>query len=495
MSAGTAKNTRLKTGQMKRKIFLLAGLGYGDEGKGTTVDWLSANYPVKSIWRYNGGAQAAHHVVSEAGESHCFSQLGSGLLTKPITTYLSKFMVINPISLRAEYEELRTKIGFPIPEIYLDPQALVITPYHVLINQMREVSRGEKRIGSCGRGVGETMKDARNYSQEIIRVQDLSNPTTLKYKLRFWRTLKIDAAEQLIGSDANSEGIPLRLALNLEKMRSEDYFQDLLAWYDDFAKWSGVKMMASSMELSAKLDSDSDIIFEGAQGALLDRDHGFYPHVTQSDTSFRNAERLLQENEIMGEVIKIGILRAYSTRHGAGPFVTYDSELANLIPEQNNTTNDWQGDFRVGWLDLVATRYALKILGEINGIALTNLDRLLSIKKIKTCNAYEYRGSKSREEVAKFFDLEPGSAGKQSPLVITGIKLLASPELSDYYLRQEMTNILNDCQPIYQTHKVDSTKFVRNYVKHLEQILGTKVLLTSTGPKASEKKITTPLLK
>ncbi len=479
---------------MKRKIFLLAGLGYGDEGKGTTVDWFSANYPVKSIWRYNGGAQAAHHVVSEAGEVHCFSQLGSGLLAKPITTYLSRFMVINPISLRGEYEELQTKIGFPIPEIYLDPQALVITPYHVLINQMRETSRGENRVGSCGRGVGETMKDARNYSQEIIRVKDLSNPATLKYKLRFWRTLKIDVAEQFVGADANREGIPLRLALNLEKMRSEDYFQDLLAWYDDFAKWPAVKVMASPAELNAILNSDSDIIFEGAQGALLDHNYGFYPHVTQSDTSFRNAEILLQENKIRGEVIKIGILRAYSTRHGAGPFVTYDSELTDLIPEQNNTTNDWQGDFRVGWLDLVATRYALKILGEVNGLALTNLDRLMSFKEIKTSNAYEYRGPKSRTEVAKFFDLEAPAVGNpDSPVIISGIKLPPAEKLAGYHFQKEMTSFLNDCRPIYLAHQVDPAHFVSDYSQYLEEMLGIKVLLTSVGQKASEKKLITPL--
>lgn len=481
---------------MERKIFLLAGLGLGDESKGATVDWLQTVYPVGSIWRYNGGAQAAHHVVSEQGKVHCFSQLGSGLLSGPVTTCLSRFMVVNPIALMGEYEELETKIEHHIPEICLDSQALIITPYHTLINQIREISRGEKRLGSCGRGVGETMKDAKKYPQEIIRVKDLSNPAVLKYKLRFWQTLKTDAAEQIFDSYPADDALPARLVMNLQKMRSEEYFQALLYGYKVFSKQTAFRVTDDLNPLSLLINPNTDIVFEGAQGVLLDRDRGFYPHVTQSDTSFRNAEELILEQNLSGEIVKLGILRAYSTRHGVGPFVTYDSELTELIPDQNNIENEWQGDFRIGWLDLVATRYALKVLGKINGIALTNLDRFEGLSEVKTCSVYEYDGLYSREKIEKFFDLELEDSNQQNlKPIITGIKLLSTEQLVDYDARQTVTNILNDCRPIYQIHLVDPKKFVQDYIQFLEQNLKVKVLLSSAGPKASNKTLLASLSK
>jgi len=403
-------------------------------------------------------------------------------------------MVINPISLRAEYEELQTKVEHTIPEICISSQALVITPYQVLLNQIRELSRGDNRFGSCGRGVGETIKDAKRFPKQIIRMEDLSDLPLLKHKLRFWRVMKTDEAEQLTAEAFSNQDLPLRLALNLEKMHSDDYFQDLLAWYADFSQWPVFKIVDDKTSVAYGIKSDSDIIFEGAQGALLHRDYGFYPHITQSDTSFQNAEKLIKEQGLAGEVIKLGIMRAYMTRHGAGPFVTYDLELTDMIPEANNVSNDWQGDFQCGWLDLVATRYALKILGEVNGLVVTNLDRLASLEQIKTCASYEYSGSYPRKIIEQFFETAPVSK-LQPALQITGIKLLSKEQASDYEARQIITNIMRDCRPVYQIHKVDKANFIQDYVQYLETVLQIKVLLTSAGPRASEKTLLTPLSK
>jgi adenylosuccinate synthase len=475
---------------MERKIFLLAGLGDGDESKGSIVDWLTRNYPVKSIWRYNGGAQASHHVVLDEGIMHCFSQIGSGSLVRPVTTYLTNFTAINPISLRAEYEELQTKIKFPLLEIYLDEQALIITPYHVLINQMREISRGTKRFGSCGRGVGEAISDSERYQEKVLRASDFKDMAEFRYKLRILQVLKIDQGEQLLDLDPENA----ELLIRLEKMRSEKHFQDLVDWYLDFPRWSGVRIVTKREVSMLLIEDESDIVFEGAQGPLLDRDYGFYPHITKSNTRFDNAEKLIQEYKLTGDIIKIGVLRAYATRHGAGPFLSYDASLTTLIPEQHNTTNDWQGDFRIGWFDLLTTRYALKMVGKIRGIALTNLDRLLDLDEVKVCVAYKYQGSANFSKVSQFFDYRLDKINSRVAIVITDIKLPPSDKLKNYIWRQQITNILNNCQPIYQTLPVDKINFIADYIKYLEKELGENVHLISTGPSASDKKIVKPLI-
>ena len=465
---------------MAKRIFLLAGIAYGDETKGSIADWLTTCYPVSDIYRYNGGSQAAHHVVLPDGTFHCFSQLGSGLLSKPIRTHLSRFMAVNPMNLFREYEVLKEKVSFVIPEIYLDKQALVITPYHKLINQMREISRGDKRYGSCGKGVGEAMKDSKKYGREVLRIGDLNDLPTLKYKLRFSQALKIDEAEQLLAVNVDNH----ELLSRLQKMKSPEYFNYLVNWYEDFSIHQNIKFEDSII-------SDGDEIYEGAQGALLHRDFGFYPHITQSDTSFNNAEELIKDKRGDAEVFRIGILRAYSTRHGAGPFVTYDEKLSALITDEHNSTNDFQGDFKSGWLDFVATRYALRIVGQINGITLSHLDKLRELTEVKTCDSYQYCGPESLDTLKQFFECH--SIGNHFRPIITDIKLVPDDKYTDWSWRQKVTNILQDCRPIYQTLRFGKAVFINRYVEHLEAHLKNKIILVSTGPTAGDKKILRPL--
>lgn len=468
---------------MERKIFILAGLGYGDEGKGTVADFLTSVFPVESIWRYNGGAQAAHYVTSPEGIVHCFSQFGSGSLSKPVSSVLSRFTAINPISLFSEHKVLQEKIHFPLPEINLDARALVVTPYHSLINQMREISRGKKRVGSCGRGIGETFRDVEGFGDKVLRIGDLGNLSVLKHKLNFLRLIKIDQAEQLLLSDPTNP----ELLRRLEKLNDEEYFWNLMEFYLYFSTWRPVKIFSNPEDLVGLMNPRSDIIFEGAQGVLLDRDYGFFPHVTQSNTSFRNAEELIRENNLSGEIIKIGIIRAYATRHGAGPFLTYNPELSKLIPDENNVSGPWQGEFQNGWLDLVALRYALKITGGIDGLALTNIDRLQNFTEIKVCSSYEYFGQGSLKTLEKYFELQIDDHNHN--LIINGLKLTPADKLKDYVWRQEITDILTECCPIYETLKVNASSFTEDYVQYLEQKLNVKILITSHGPKAHDKKL------
>ena len=459
---------------MKKRIFIVAGLGYGDESKGSIVDWLSSVYPVKEIWRYNGGSQAAHNVVLEDGVNHCFAQFGSGLLEAPVLTGLSRFMAINPINLMNEYEILEKKLKFKMPPIYIDSQSPVITPYHVLTNQIRELSRGLDRRGTCGYGVGETFKDAEKYPRQILRIGDLNDINILKSKLKFWRALKIDEAEQLAGSSPTCLFWLGRIGVKLDS-----YFDFLLNFYSGFLGENNIHSFDNNFSFP---EVCGDVVYEGAQGVLLHRDYGFFPHVTQSDTSFQNAEKLIAERKLEGEVFKIGVLRAYWTRHGAGPFVTEDESLKDIIPEEHNKENEWQGDFRLGWFDLVAARYALKIIGSVDGLALTNLDRLLNFKEIKVCVAYRYQG-RYPQLVAKYFICEP--VASDNSVLITGIK---KPLINPRNFMRQITCFLNSCEPVYETIKVTSD-FFNQYPKYLEEKLGVKIVLISTGPKASDKKV------
>ena len=150
--------------------------------------------------------------------------------------------------------------------------------------------------------------------------------------------------------------------------------------------------MVDEAAIKTLLAQSGTIIFEGAQGVLLDENYGFAPYTTWSTTTFSNADTLIQEHAYPGEVIRLGLLRAYGTRHGAGPFPTEDRTLTLTLPDQHNTWNDWQRTFRVGYLDLVATRYAKDVLGKLDYLAITNIDRLTMMPEWKVCNSYSYAG-------------------------------------------------------------------------------------------------------
>jgi len=189
-------------------------------------------------------------------------------------------------------------------------------------------------------------------------------------------------------------------------------------------------------------------------------------------------------------VIKVGVLRAYATRHGAGPFVTEEDSLSSMLPEMDNKHNEWQGKFRVGWFDAVASRYALKAIGGVDCLALTCLDRLLELEEVKVCSAYKYYGNRATDEVEEYFDCIMDRINKR--LYITGIKLLSETEKSDEKIRLMITEILNDCQPDYEEVKVGEN-FIDGYVKLLEKRMGVKITLISTGPTAGDKQVISPL--
>ena len=332
------------------KAVIVADLGFGDSGKGTMTDYLVRSLDAGLVVRFNGGAQAGHTVVDPDGRRHTFSQFGAGSLVPGVRTHLSRFMIVHPGGLLREAEILG---GDCLSRLTVAPEALVITPFHQAANRIRETRRGALRHGSCGLGVGETVADSLAFPEDSIRFKDLSAPAALRRKL-----LRVQSRKwSELGSDPVLE--------------SRDVIDD----------WIG---LVGSMGVPMAEDRFREtVVFEGAQGVLLDEWRGFHPYTTWSTCTFDNALELL--SDYPGQTVRLGVLRSYHTRHGAGPLPTEDASL--VLEEPDNHFGPWQGAFRNGWADAVLGRYALACCGGVDGLAITHLDRVRPDWKL--CVGYE----------------------------------------------------------------------------------------------------------
>lgn len=336
---------------------VLVDLAYGDSGKGSMTDYLVRKNEADLVVRYNGGPQASHHVVLPDGRWHGFSQFGAGTFAGA-KTYLSEYMLFEPYAFVNEASDLVAKgIDRPFSMVTINERAIVITPWHWMMNQLRETARGAERHGSCGFGVGEARADELERSF-IIRVNDMSDCLN---RLKFIKEHKIAEAERL-GYDASE-----MIAENPGKVQA-DY-----------------RFMRTVMNVVSEMPEVSgNVVFEGAQGVLLDERWGWAPYNTWTDTTTNNAMSLIRDANF--ESVEVtGIVPAVMTRHGRGPFV---SEVADrkLVPFRHNRLNEWQGPVRVGRLDTVAIRYALRHC-RVDNIALTMCD--LGYLPLEIVNQYE----------------------------------------------------------------------------------------------------------
>jgi len=368
-----------------QQAFLTVDLGFGDAGKGSIVDFLTRTYGAHTVVRYNGGAQAGHRVVAGlAGapqRAHVFAQFGSGTLAGA-ATHLSRYMVLDPLAMLAEADHLR-QIGVndPFGRTTIDQGALVITPFQRAINRLREVARGQERHGSCGLGIGETVADALAYPGQVLYAGDFGCPDRLYAKLVFLHQRNLAKLAAIPGLDHADPQVASELAWLAES----DWADWLLPAYAEFA---AVAQIVPPAHLATLLQRPGAVIFEGAQGVLLDEWHGFHPYTTWSTTTLANADQLLAEADYGGVITRIGITRAYSTRHGAGPFVTEDAVWSHQLPDACNQTGTWQQNFRVGPLDLVMLRYAARVVGQLDALAVTCLDRMATAPAWQLCGAY-----------------------------------------------------------------------------------------------------------
>jgi adenylosuccinate synthase len=434
-----------------RKATIVVGLGFGDEGKGTTVDHLCrASDRAPLVVRFNGGSQAAHNVITPDGRHHTFAQFGSGSFLPHCKTFLSRFMLVDLFSLFQEARNL-IKLGCvnPIDRLFIDREAKIITPFQKSANRLREALRSH-RHGSCGMGIGETMADSLAQTPLTVQAKDLSSRSVLVRQLRAIQEKKI----QEFGS--NILDLPGPLALSLSEdiniifdVSAPEFFADLMI---DMAEALNI----CEGSLLKTLEYKHSLILEGAQGVLLDEWYGFHPFTTWSTTTTANALTLLDEIEFDGKRESLGILRTYHSRHGAGPFPTERSELTKAIPELHNGQGPWQGGFRNGHFDGVLARYALEVC-PVDSMVLTHVDRL------------------------PLFDMKYVTAYHSQTEVTSSLKL--KDELTDLVYQEGLTRILENSKVIY-SGRYDSED---SYIQALEDLCGTPISMLSRGPTTTDK--------
>lgn len=358
---------------MSDTALIVVGLSFGDEGKGTIVDHLCRVHDADRVIRYNGGAQASHSVVLPDGREHCFHQFGSGTFAGA-KTHLSKYMMVNPAMIFDENAHL-IELGINgLHGLSVHENALITTSFHVAANRLREVSRGGKRHGSCGLGIGETMSDF--LDGHAIFARDLKDPLLLRDKLDRLRKRKYWEFKDTATPREDGPWPEYYKILSPKQTPHEiDHLMDI---YEIFAE---------CVEIRSDDPLDGVTVFEGAQGVLLDQDlpPHFQPHTTWSKTTSENALRILEENQASPEVTITGVLRAYATRHGAGPFPTFSEDLTAALRDPHNPTNPWQGGFKCGHLDLQLLRWAAHYEGMtgLDELAVTCLDQIGDVTRVR----------------------------------------------------------------------------------------------------------------
>jgi len=361
------------------KAYITVGLGFGDEGKGATTEFLVqeafVNHKIPVVVRYCGGSQCGHNVQNDSGRRHTFSQFGAGTI-RGAKTFLDKNVIINPRAMVREAAHLCT-MGVPEPfrALTVHPECLVSTVHHQQLNKAREVLRGCENHGTCGHGIGEVRLFHLRHPEESIKANDLLSYDVLTEKLQF---LKEYCRKELHPLDEALTSLLRSHRAELPTARDVDILEDL---YSD----------SYSLHICEDLPSHDTLVFEGAQGVLLDETYGFHPYTTWSTTTTKHA---LERVRAMGitDVKVIGVTRAYATRHGAGPFPTYDQKLTESFPDLGNPHNVWQGGMRLGWLDLPLLRYAIAATGGIDELAVNCLDEY-ELSDQKVCTEYPFEFS------------------------------------------------------------------------------------------------------
>ncbi|MCB1056360.1 MAG: adenylosuccinate synthase, partial [Acidobacteria bacterium] len=348
---------------------VIVGMQWGDEGKGKIVDLICPAFD--AVVRYQGGHNAGHTV--RFGEAHFSLHLiPSGILRKGMLCALGNGMVIQPDAL---FEEMARLEGMGIDfagRYFISNRAHVVLPAAAALDQAREAAGGDGRIGTTSRGIGPTYE--LKASRFGIRLGDLASPS-LEPRLRALLR-KIDAELAALGASPAEEG-------------PEETLARCLRWQEKLAPY----LADTELEIHRWLTEGKSVLLEGAQGTLLDLDHGTFPYVTSSSSTAGGActGTGLPPTALSGA---IGVLKAYTTRVGGGPFTTeLGSEVGEFLRQRGNEYGTTTGrPRRCGWLDLVAARYAQRLNG-IAAVALTKLDVLDDLDEIPVCVGYRKNGS------------------------------------------------------------------------------------------------------
>jgi len=447
------------------RAHIVVDLGFGDAGKGLLTDSLVRRLNAGLVVRYNGGAQAGHNVVTTDGHHHTFSQFGSGSFVPHVKTFLSRHVVIHPTALLVEGDILQGKgVDDPFSRLRMSDQALVITPFHQALNRIRERMRGRDRHGSCGVGVGEAVEDALTHPECRILTDDLNHPTILREKLHFIRKQKREEATILV-NDTHLDPSTLQ---EFEVFEREDVIE---RWITSIARIGELGLVVNDSVLEHWLGETEHVVFEGAQGVLLDGDMGFHPYTTWSRCTAENAVELIREMASGSDISKIGVLRSHAIRHGPGPLPTETDSLSSVVSEHNEY-NDWQGSVRYGWFDAVLTRYALSVVGGVDSLAVTHLDVLSRLKEWKYCGGYKGYHNPYDTPIELSF----------SDDVLTSFRL---PHGLTLEKREQFTHVLSAVTPVFETRNVDEETVIRE----IEYLTGQSIDMISRGPSAADVQI------
>ena len=416
---------------------IVVGAQWGDEGKGKIVDWLSerADYVV----RYQGGHNAGHTLV--VGENvYKLSVIPSGIVREGTVSIIGNGVVVEPWVFLEEAEKIRSQgIDVNPDRLKISESATLILPSHRLVDQARERARGSDKIGTTGRGIGPSYED--KVGRRAIRVCDLADPDSLAQQL--------DVLLNHHNAILRGFGEP------------EVNKQELLAELLDVAKQILPYAAPTWRILHDAREAGKKILFEGAQGALLDVDHGTYPFVTSSNTIAGEACVGSGFGPTHIENV-LGLIKAYTTRVGEGPFPTeLNDEIGQQIGEKGHEFGTVTGRARrCGWFDAIAVRQVVQLSG-ITGLAMTKIDVLDGLKELKICVGYEDDSGK--------YDYLPASAIGQSRMT-----------------------------PVYETLPAweGEVEGVRDwdqlpaeavqYIKRIEELVGVPVTVLSTGPERED---------
>ena len=419
------------------KNVVVVGSQWGDEGKGKIVDWLSSEADV--VVRFQGGHNAGHTLVID-GITYKLRLLPSGIVRKNKISIIGNGVVVDPWALLDEIKEIKSK-GVEISEknLILSESANLILPFHKEMDEIREDTAGKAKIGTTRRGIGPAYED--KVGRRSIRVMDLISEKNLDHRLE----------TVLMHHNA------IRKGLGKELFEKDELKKELLKIAPEILKFSKPVWK----KIDEFKNEGKKILFEGAQGILLDVDHGTYPFVTSSNTVASSAATGTGCGpNTIGYVL--GITKAYTTRVGEGPFPT---ELKNEIGEHLGTIGKEFGTVtsrkrRCGWFDGVLVRQTIKVSG-INGIALTKLDVLDELEEIKMCVAYELDG--------KQVDYLPAAVDDQ---------LKVKPIYKSFKGWKSSTKKIKNFEKLPENAKI--------YIKELEKFIETKVSSISTSPERND---------
>ena len=410
---------------------ILVGAQWGDEGKGKIIDFLTDEADI--VVRSQGGNNAGHTIVI-GGDKYVLHLIPSGILRRSKICVIGNGVVIDPVSLVGEIEGLRARGVKITKNLLISDAAHIVLPYHRALDEQKEAQKGRNKIGTTKRGIGPAYAD--KASRTGLRMGDLLRPDVFKEKL----------AQRI------KENNVVLKNLGAAPLNGKKILEDYLAAAEVLKPF----ITNTVIFLHKALQVKTSMLFEGAQGTFLDIDHGTYPYVTSSNTTAGGA---CTGSGVPPHHIDsvMGVMKAYTTRVGEGPFTTEDAGLTDTLHEMGREFGATTGrPRRCGWFDAVATRYSAMVNG-IDQIAITNVDGLDGVESIRVCAAYRLDG--------KVIDYPPTDSAdllRCEPVYI---------EMPGWLKGTEKARKFSDL-PVK----------ARNYVKKIAELTGAKLSIVSIGP-------------